>query len=172
MTQTAPQSGETLSTSMYYMWRCVVAIAHADGRVADEERVYLKKVFDGMQRAYGMTAEQRATLEADLSAPQSISGLLPYINDPAARGQLVYFAGLLAHADGVLAPEEDTILKKLHAGQMASLDMEKIRADVKQHVDDEMWKHELAMGQIRPQSGLGAIIDALLLRMGIDIFSG
>lgn len=172
MSQSAPQSGKTLSTSMFYMWRCVIAVAHADGRVSDAERAYLAKVFAGMERAYGLTPEQKKTFEADLAAPQKIPDLLPYINDPEARGQLVYFAGLLAHADGILAPEEDVILKKLRAEQLSGLDMEKIRADVKAHVDDEMWHQELLRGQIRPQSGLGALIDALLLRLGIDLFSG
>lgn len=159
------QQKKPVGTSQFYMWRCVVAIAHADGMVQAEEREYLNRIFGRM----GLTADQRETFRQDIAAPQDIAALLAHINEPEWRGQLIYFAGLLARADGVLAPSEDQLIKKLHAGQMASLDMDQIRADVKKAVGDEMFQHDLKMSEIRPQKGLSAIIDSLLLRLGIDI---
>jgi len=116
-----------------------------------------------------LTEEQRKTFEGDLQAAQGIPQLLAHINEPEWRGQLIYFAGLLARADGVLDPSEEVLIKKLHADHMASLDMDKIRADVKKAVGDEMFRHDLKQSEIRPQRGLSAILDSLLLRMGIDI---
>lgn len=171
MNKTAPQSGQPLSNSMFVMWRCIVAVAHADGYVQPEERAFLMKVFDGMHRAHGLTAEQRAVLEGDIETPQKISDLLPQINDPAVRAQLIYFARLLIHADGRVSPEEDNLLKKLHADQLASIDMEQVRADVRRAVADEMWRHDLARGQERPQEGFTAALDEFLLYLGIDIFA-
>jgi tellurite resistance protein len=172
MTPVKPQlSNQPVSTSTFYMWRVIVAIAHADGMVQDEERAYLTRIFANMDRVYGMTDEQKNTLAADLDNPQmqDIGGLMRFINDPAIRGQVIYFGGLLARADGVLDPREDEILKKLHADQMASLDMDQIRTHARAAVADEMFQHDLKQSALRPQSGLMAILDSLLLRLGIDL---
>lgn len=164
-------SGKPVSTSTFYMWRVIIAIAHADGMLHEQERSYLTRIFANMDRVYGLTDEQRKTFAGDLASPraQSIPDLMRYINDPAARGQVIYFGGLLARADGVMDPREDEILKKLHADQMASLDMDQIRADTKKAVADEMFRHDLKMSEIRPQRGLVAVLDSLLLRLGIDV---
>lgn len=153
------------------MWRVIIAIAHADGMLHEQERAYLNRIIGNMDRVYGLTDEQRNTFAGDLAStkPQSIPDLMRYINDPAARGQVIYFGGLLARADGVMDPREDEILKKLHADQMASLDMDQIRADTKKAVADEMFRHDLKMSEIRPQRGLVAVLDSLLLRLGIDV---
>lgn len=159
------QKKPPVGTSQFYMWRCVVALAHADGMVQQGERAYLTRVFGRL----GLSAEQARIFESDMETAQDITSLLTHINEPEWRGQLVYFAGLLARADGVLDPQEDHILKKLRADQMSSLDMAQIRADVKKAVESEMFRHDLKMSELRPQGGLSAIIDSLLLRLGIDI---
>ncbi|TAL27995.1 MAG: TerB family tellurite resistance protein [Alphaproteobacteria bacterium] len=164
-------SGKPVSTSTFYMWRVIIAIAHADGMIQEQERAYLNRIIGNMDRVYGLTPEQKSAFASDLAAPegQNIADLMRYINDPAARGQVIYFGGLLARADGVLDPREDAILKKLHADQMASLDMDQIRKDTRKAVADEMFQHDLKMSEIRPQGGLVAVLDSLLLRMGIDV---
>jgi uncharacterized membrane protein YebE (DUF533 family) len=167
--QTAPQTGQTLSTSMFYMWRCVITIAHADERVDEKEIAYLNKVFDGMVRAYGLTPAQRKIFDSDIKNPQKMSDLLPYINDPAARSQLTYFCGLMAMADGVMDPREDQIIRKLRTDQMLDTDLAEIRKHVQAEVATEMFRHELRMSEIRPQQGFSAIIDRFLLWMGFDI---
>lgn len=171
MTPVQPEQkrGEPISTSTFYMWRVIIAIAHADGRVQDEERAYLKRIFANMDRVYGLTAEQKTAFESDLTTPQSIPDMMRYINDPSCRGQLIYFGGLLARADGVLDPKEDEILKKLRADQLASLDMDRIRKDARDAVADQIFRHDIAMQEYRPQKGLCAVLDSLLLRLGIDL---
>jgi uncharacterized membrane protein YebE (DUF533 family) len=160
---------QPVSTSTFYMWRCIIAIAHADGTVQPEERAYIEKIIANMDRVYGLTDAQKKTFEEDFKTPQSIPELITHINDPQVRAQLIYFGGLLAHADGHVAPEEDIILKKLHADQMAGLDMEQIRKQVKEHVDDEMFHHDLQQSMLRPQKGLFRLLDAFMLRFGIDL---
>jgi uncharacterized tellurite resistance protein B-like protein len=153
---------------MFYMWRVVIAIAHADGVVQDEERAYLTKIFANMDRVYGLTPEQKKAFAEDLEKPQKIADLMPYINDPECRGQLIYFGGLLARADGVLDPREDDILKKLRADQLASLHMDEIRAHAKQVVADEMFRHDLAKAQLHPAGTFYSVLDHWLMRLGID----
>ena len=167
---TRAQSGQPVSTSQFFMWRCVIALAHADDIVAPQERDYLNRVIAGMERRNGLTPEQKATFAADLENPQKISDLLPYINEPQWRGQLIYFGGLLARADGHLDPREEQILAKLRADQLSSLDMEKIRADTKLHVDNEMFRHDLSQSELRPHGGFAAVVDSLLLRLGYDMY--
>ena len=170
MTPVQPQvSGQPVSTSTFYMWRCVIAIAHADGLVHELERAYIERIITNMDRIYGLTPEQKSTFAADLEKPQNIPDLLPYINDPAVRSQLIYFGGLLAHADGVLDPRESDILKKLRTDQLASLDMQKIHSQVKEAVAGEMFRSDLSQQTLRPQKGLSAILDRLLLHVGIDL---
>jgi len=153
------------------MWRCVIALAHADGLVQQQERDYINRIIANMDRVNGLTEEQKKTFAADLETPHSIAELLPYINDPQWRGQLIYFAGMLARADGVLDPREDDIIKKLRADQLASLHLDEIRAHAKAVTADELFKHEMAMNALRPQGGLMGMLDALLLRLGIDMMA-
>lgn len=169
MEQKRGTTGETVSTSMFYMWRCVICIAHADGVIHEKELQYLRGIFGNMDRAYGLTDEQKALFEDDLENPKQIRDLIRYINDPYFRSQLIYFGGLMAHADGNLHPSEDALLKKLRADQLASLDMEQIRAEVHQAVTSEMFQHDLKIDTIWSSSILLRSIDALLLYFGIDI---
>lgn len=169
MEQKRGRTGETVSTSMFYMWRCVICVAHADGMIHDKEIEYLRRIFGNMDRAYGLTDEQKDIFEDDLENAKNIRDLLPYINDPYFRSQLIYFGGLMAHADGEMHPLEETLLKKLRADQLASLDMEQIRRDVHEAVQDEMFLHDIKMAKLRPQSTLMRLLDALFLHFGIDI---
>jgi len=169
MEQKRGTAEETVSTSMFYMWRCVICIAHADGVIHQKEIEYLRRIFGNMDRAYGLTEEQKAVFEDDLENPKQIRDLIRYINDPYFRSQLIYFGGLMAHADGHLHPKEDALLKKLRADQMASLDMEQIRADVHKAVESDMFRHDLKIDEIWSGSVLQRSIDALLLYFGIDI---
>lgn len=163
------RSREPVSHSMFYMWRCVIVIAHADGMVHADELAYLRRIFANMDRAHGLTDEQKSLLEDDLIHPKRIHDLLPQINDPYYRSQLIYFGGLLAWSDGHLHPNEEAILKKLRADQLASLDMQQIRRDVHDAVASEMFLHDEQMSKLRPQSGLARLLDAVLLHFGIDI---
>lgn len=163
---------EPLSNSAFYMWRCVIALAHADGLVQQAERDYLERIFTRMDSLGSLTPEQKASFAADLAAPggQSIPELLSHINEPVWRSQLIYFGYLLARADGVLDPREEDILKKLHADQLSSLDMGQIRGQVQAAVDDEMFKHSLEMQKLAPEKGfLIPFLDRQLARLGLDL---
>ena len=172
MTPVQPQvSGQPVSNSTFYMWRVIIAIAHADGIVQAEERAYIERIIANMDRAFGLSDEQKNTFQSDLDNPnmQNIGELMSHINEPSVRGQVIYFAGLLVRADGSLDPREDEILKKLRTDQMSSIDMESVRAHTKAAVADEMFRHDLKMSDIRPQHGFTKILDSLLLRVGIDL---
>ena len=93
------------------MWRCVIALAHADGGIDADERQYLNRIFKGMHRAYAVTPEQDRIFAEDIKTPQKFGDLLRYINDPEYRGLLVYYGHILAHTGGIPRPTEEDILK-------------------------------------------------------------
>ncbi len=156
---------DNVSTSKLYMLRCVIAMAHADGEVCDEERAYMHAIMNRIP----LSKEQRNTLDQDMNNAQDIGALFKHINDPRYRGQVVYFARLIAHKNGILTPSEQDLLERLHALATDGLDMEAIRADVKQALTLEMNQIDMKTDQYRPEGGIFGLFDRLLLWSGIDL---
>ncbi len=171
--QMAPLKG--LSDNLYNMWRCVVCIAHADGIVQPEERQYLEKIFQSLERIHGMTPTQKMTLLADLEMPQNLADLLPKVNDPEYRSMLIYFGNILAHADGIITEDEEQILQLLHAQQMQDIDAEKLREDIRRDMERNKAELEAEAEQqreaVRGRSPVLGALDRVLKKMGIDMLS-
>jgi uncharacterized membrane protein YebE (DUF533 family) len=123
-----------ISHSQFQMIRCVFAMAHADGHISDEERAYADQLIDRMP----FSREQIAVLHNDLRQEQNIPDLLRQINEPRFRGQVVYFARLMAYKDGTLHPNEDDLLKYLHLKVSDGLDMDAIRADARKALQEKL----------------------------------
>lgn len=156
---------QSVGNSQFYMIRCVVAMAHADGVVCDAEEEHIENLITRMP----FNAEQKATLRHDIKEKQNVSSLLAHINDPKYRGQVVYFARLLAYKDGELHPSEEALLQRMHLTVTDGLDMDGIRADVKNYVGTHMAKHETDMDAQRPDKGLFGLMDRFMLWCGIDL---
>ena len=159
-----------VSTSKFYMLRCLVAMAHADGVVCDEERAYMNALISRLP----LTPEQESILDNDLHEAQPIEELLPYINDPRYRGQLPYFARLMAYKDGELHPNEEALLNKMHAYAVDGLDIEAISAEAKKAAEAELFIHDISIDEDRPQKGGHFIpwiqwLDEILLFLGVDL---
>ncbi len=169
MTQTNTSEDHIFSTSKFYMWRCVTAMAHADGMVHEAEETYLNRIFLNMRERVGMPEEYYETLCSDLSTPQNVEDFLPHINDPVYRGQVVYFARLLAFKDGEMHPSEEQLLAKLHAVVTEGLDMEAIRKTVHENVQKELVLQEIESDATRPTTGLIGLVYFLLVHFGIDL---
>ena len=169
MVHSTLKPAEDGNTSKLYMWRCVVAMAHADGMIQAEEDEWLRKTFINMRDRAGLPLEHYDILLSDLEEPQDVANLLPYINDPAYRAQVVYFARLLAYKDGVLQPSEEQLLEKLHASVTDGLPMDAIREEVASNVQHELVLHEVEKDSARPMTGLSGLLDQLFLHFGIDL---
>ena len=157
--------------SKFYMFRCLIAMAHADGVIADEERAYISAFTNRLD----FTEEQLNTIENDFDEAQSVQDLMRHINDPVFRGQVPYFARLMAHKDGNLHPSEDEMLKKMHATAVEGLDLDALKAEAKKATAVDLAVHDIHVDTVgRPQKG-GHVIpwfqwfDELLLKMGIDL---
>ena len=156
---------DTVNTSKFHMIRCLIAMAHADGKVIADEHDYLENIFKHIP----LTSEQQQTILNDLGSPQNPEDLFKKIDDPAFKGQLIYFARLLAYADGDFAPDEETLLKRMRLHALQELDMEEIRECVHENVSKRMIIHDVATNSGRPAKGLGWLIDQVLITFGIDL---
>ncbi len=164
---------EAVGTSKFYMLRCVVAMAHADGIVTDSEKAYIFSIMNHI----ALSDEQRKTLEDDLIHAQKVEDLLPYINDPNYRAQIVYFARIMAYKDGHLDPSEEVLLEKLNAAALNGLNRDAIRKSVQDSVNHDMALYDLKVGADRPTKGKHIIpwfqmLDEILLKAGIDVLDG
>ena len=166
-------SKRELTESLFYMWRCVIAIAHADGTVQDQERSYLAGIIANLDRVYGLTGAQKKIFEEDLATARKISDLLPHVTKPEDRASIIYFGDVLSWADGVLEADEEAVLKKLHDDQMSKLDVEKLRTEIetdlakrREHRTKDM---KALHAQEQAKHKVFAAIDRLMLRFGIDL---
>ena len=154
-----------VGTSQFYMFRCVIAMAHADHVITEEERAYIT----GFLNRLPFTEEQKSTLLSDLEQKQDAAQFLPYINDPKYRGQLVYFARLLAHKDGNLHPKEQELLEYFKTVTSDTIDMEGIRASINEEIQRELILQDIKTDSARPEKGFSGLFDRFMLFCGIDL---
>ena len=162
-----------MSESQFQMWRCVIAIAHTDGQLQQAEREYLGKVFASLERVHGLTPAQQKSIADDMAHAKQVTDILPLVTEPQYRGLLVHFGETLAWADNELSLGEEDILKKLHAGQMAAVDLNQLRADVKRHMVADTAAHDKEMQALRngTKSPILRALDRVAGKLGFDIFS-
>ena len=154
--------GQPLSESAFYMWRCIIAVAQADGAVQDAELEYLNKVFAGMERDSMLSRDQHETLGEDLVTPQNIGSLLKHVTDHGDRHQLVYFAALMAQSNGELDPGEEAIIRTISAGEMKDAETDQLIKDVRKALDDLHMKEALAKAYAERPRGLRAVVRMVL----------
>jgi len=162
-----------LSTGMFYMWRCLIAVAHADGKLGMEELDRLEKIFDNLQQYFALTEQQRHAFADDLHQPQEIDVLFSRVNEPEARDLLFGFAEEMAWADGVLDPGEEDVLRRLRLKNPENFDREalrqEIRTDIARHKAE--WDAERATMRktARGRNPYFYAVDVILMKMGIDV---
>ncbi len=90
------------------VWRCVVAMAHADGIVDRREYDLIRRYINNFR----FSDEQRQILEHDFMFPPDVDSLLPHIHETHHKRQLVQFSERVALVDGYLDYREVALLKK------------------------------------------------------------
>lgn len=146
------------------MWRCVVALAHADGIVKQQEREYLNQTFSNMP----LSDAQYQTLVEDMSTPQNINDFFKYIEKPEHRAQMIYFARILAFKDGEFHPNEKMLMEKLNIKVTEEIDIDKIRADVKLYIEGKMYKHGEHLITLKDQDGHSHLFGTFMDWLGLD----
>ncbi|MFK7839827.1 MAG: hypothetical protein AB8B83_05795 [Bdellovibrionales bacterium] len=145
----------------------MITMAHVDGDFCEKEQAYMYSFMNHSRVAF--TDEQYTKLEEDMVNPKPIEELLPYINHPKYRSQLLYFARLMAAKDGVIDTNEEALLNLIHANAIDGLDMDAIRKDAQKAATYNLNEHDIYIDKIRPNSGLFGVFDRMMLSMGIDL---
>jgi len=109
---------KSISESKFQMWRAVVAMAHADGRVSKEERDFIHSYF----KSLNLSDEQKEQLQRELDEKADFDAILPLISEPADRAQVVHFSRVLCYRDGEFHPTEQNLLEKLNSNAMSKVD--------------------------------------------------
>ena len=132
-----------VSNDELLMFRCLIGMAYADRVFEAPEKAFIQNILDGN----ALTDDQRKILQNDMSNPQPVEDLFPEIKSPVHRAQVVHFARVMAYKDGELEPQENTILDKLHANAMKHVDMDRLRAEIRDSVALEMQTHDKKMAE-------------------------
>lgn len=152
------------------MIRCIIAVAHADGVMVEEEVSYLMAFVNRIP----FTPEQKKQLLADIKTPQDVGALFAQINNPVVRSQVLYFARILAFKDGELHPSEEKLLNHLHANITGAINFDEIKTEARKVAQAEIDFHEFRMENQRPRQDsffvpLFYLLDQVLLKLGIDL---
>ena len=71
------------------------------------------------------------------------------VTDPALRGQVIDFCHTLVWADGQLTEDEEATFEKLRADQMSRVDVDHLRAEVRENLAREKAEHAAEMDKLR-----------------------
>ncbi|MBX3225927.1 MAG: DUF533 domain-containing protein [Labilithrix sp.] len=96
--------------------RILVAIAHADGTVHEDERRSLAAAIESLELTKGVLGG--VTVDSLLAEPVDVDGELALLESEEARAQIYRSAYFMANADGACTPDEQVLLEKIaaHAG--------------------------------------------------------
>jgi uncharacterized membrane protein YebE (DUF533 family) len=158
-----------ISESMFYMWRCVICMAHADGIVHEKERELFDRIFANMGQVYDVSLAHAETFRRDIAAPQDIEKLLPFIADPECQSLLIFFSQVVACIDGRLDFQEAELIGQLYGAFGGKEDTAANIGAIRDDIAARMKLYEES-GHERPERpATYYALDALLLRLGIDL---
>ena len=111
---------QPVTPSQFNMIRCILAVAHADGEIQEEEKAFITKMLSKLS----LSDEQQAVIDKEFKQPQDVITIFDQIEDPKFKSQVIHFARLMAWKDNKLDPSEKEIIAKLqqHASKGAGHD--------------------------------------------------
>lgn len=171
LTQTDPKDRKPLDGSLFSLLRCIIAVAHADGKIHDDEMDHIGRLLYSIGRTYTLSPQQMATFERDLAKSPNIEITLMGVTDPEQRCMVLNFANILTRIDGELHPKESEFIKKLQAAIPETPENKITRAEIQRSVTLEMASFASdAQQQERKSGGMATyVVRALLKRVGVQL---
>lgn len=162
-----------LSKSRFNMWRAVVAMAHADGLVVDDERHMIENYLS----AVPFSDAQKKQIHDDLDKPADPAALFAAISNPEDRGMFFQFARALVWSDGDDSAQEEAILQRLeklemdqiHAGDLERAMAADYKDSILRHIDEDKElraeaRQSLSLGTVFKSLGRGGLPVSAVLK--------
>ncbi len=132
-----------LNPSQLHVWRSLVALAHADGHLTNNEWQFLLPSILRLN----LLDEQRDQLQNDLKNPQKVADMFQQITKLKDRAQFFVLASQLVYADGDYDEVEQKILEELSKSPavLAAADFVKMAADVRMVIAEDDGDEDLAL---------------------------
>lgn len=108
---------EEVSESRFFMWRAVVAMAHADKTIEPAEKEMIENYLDKVP----FSPKQREVLKKDLEKQRNVGQMFELVTDPEDQGEFFNFARMLVWSDGDFDAQEKKILGYLEKTHLRSL---------------------------------------------------
>ena len=142
-----------ITSSQYNMYKALIALVWADGKVADEERSYIETF---LRNQHDLTFDQRDELLEALDHQPDIDAIWDQITEVQDRAFLLDMASAVFYADGEYSIEEKQLYNRLLEKHLATLDEKKHRLEVARLQEqaristlqnEEAYQQELAKGE-------------------------
>lgn len=122
----------SMSESRFYMWRCIIALAHADGTITPPER---ETIWDALEGEELLSREQREQLDADMDTPRSVDDLLGKVRDGADRQDLLIKARELLWSDDIMGGMEERMMRHLRISVNYGFDINELMREARGDFD-------------------------------------
>lgn len=109
-----------VNDSAFYMWRTLVAVAHADNIVTDEEIEFIARVMEDVD----FSDAQTETLKDDIVNAKDVNDMFAGIKNQQDRIQFFDFARDLVWVDGDFASEEQSVMIELYQQHIKETDVD------------------------------------------------
>ena len=126
-------SKDDVNKSAFHMWRTLIAVAHADDIVTDEEIEFIARMMEDVN----FSDEQTAILKDDIVHAKNVNDMFAGITDQNDRVQFFDFARDLVWIDGDFASEEQSVMIALYQQHIKDTDVDTLVGHTKLEFDDD-----------------------------------
>ena len=146
-----------VNESALHMWRTLVAVAHADNIVTDEEIEFMAQMMEDIS----FSDEQTAILKNDIVNAKDVSDMFKGITDQQDRIQFFEFARDLVWVDGDYASEEQSVMIQLYQQHIKETDVDGLIGNIALEFEDDAKKPSNQERVPDKQTGFRNILSSL-----------
>ncbi len=118
----------SITKSRFHMWRAVLAMAHADNKVTQEEVGFVENYLERIP----FSRKQKNILRDDLQNPKKVGDMLSGVINPTDRADFFQFATMLAWSDNDYSIREKDLVDRLTVDQKAKRNEEELLENLRQ----------------------------------------
>ncbi len=124
---------EGVSDSLFYMWRTLFALAHADEVVTSEEVRFMAEALEDI----AFSEEQRHILNDDIRYAQDIEDMFIKVTDLSDQAYFFELAREMVWKDGEYGEEEQAIMLKLQTIHVQDVNLDDLVGNVDLAFEEE-----------------------------------